>query len=168
MLLTLEEYRIENIKKLIDLLDTASTPQEIILIKYKLVKIKNAKSINEIEYIYKLSINMDLNKELEMCKEKSIEWANSLFKSEGLQNRALQNTLFEGLLWQCSVRVKHCLENNLEYTDNYLKVLKGCHKKNGYCPCKLVSEDTFCPCVENLEEIKQTGHCHCNMFKRKD
>ena len=47
-------------------------------------------------------------------------------------------------------------------------------KKHGarYCPCRIITgkkeEDTkiICPCVYHKDEIKEMGHCHCNLFVR--
>ncbi len=39
-----------------------------------------------------------------------------------------------------------------------------------YCPCRRVSgnrqEDIkiICPCIYHISEIKEQGHCHCNLF----
>ena len=39
-----------------------------------------------------------------------------------------------------------------------------------YCPCRVVSgnkkEDMkiICPCIYHISEIKEQGHCHCNLF----
>ncbi len=45
-------------------------------------------------------------------------------------------------------------------------------KRHGarYCPCRMVTgnneEDKkiICPCVYHKDEIKEMGHCHCNLF----
>lgn len=49
------------------------------------------------------------------------------------------------------------------------RIKKGIEKKKemfgeGYCPCitKIAhSPDTICPC----KEYRETGHCHCGMYK---
>ncbi|MCK5149499.1 ferredoxin:thioredoxin reductase [Candidatus Pacearchaeota archaeon] len=57
-------------------------------------------------------------------------------------------------------------------------VLKGLVKnkeKHGeiYCPCRVVTGDKekdkeiICPCVFHKQEIKETGHCKCNLFFAK-
>jgi len=39
-----------------------------------------------------------------------------------------------------------------------------------YCPCRLRSGDPekdreiICPCTYHPDEIKNEGHCHCNLF----
>ena len=50
--------------------------------------------------------------------------------------------------------------------------LLGNQKKHGgrYCPCRMVTgkkgEDKkiICPCVYHKDEVKNDGHCHCNLF----
>ena len=43
-----------------------------------------------------------------------------------------------------------------------------------YCPCRIRSgdkekdRDIICPCIYHKEEIAGEGHCHCNLFFRKD
>lgn len=43
-----------------------------------------------------------------------------------------------------------------------------------YCPCRLRSGDPekdreiICPCVYHEDEIKNEGHCHCNLFFSED
>ena len=43
-----------------------------------------------------------------------------------------------------------------------------------YCPCRVVSGDKekdreiVCPCIFHLDEIKDMGHCHCNLFVKKE
>jgi len=42
-----------------------------------------------------------------------------------------------------------------------------------YCPCRKVignkEEDKkiICPCIYHLDEINSMGHCHCNLFVKK-
>ena len=37
--------------------------------------------------------------------------------------------------------------------------------KNGYCPCRVGNEDSnLCPCEFHEKEIKEQGHCHCNLI----
>ena len=43
-----------------------------------------------------------------------------------------------------------------------------------YCPCRIRSGDPekdkalVCPCVYHQGEVEKEGHCHCNLFFRKD
>lgn len=43
-----------------------------------------------------------------------------------------------------------------------------------YCPCRKVTgnidEDKkiICPCIYHMDEIKEMGHCHCNLFVKKN
>jgi len=43
-----------------------------------------------------------------------------------------------------------------------------------YCPCRLRSGDMekdraiICPCICHKDEIAQDGHCHCQLYYRKD
>ncbi|MCK9578282.1 ferredoxin:thioredoxin reductase [bacterium] len=84
----------------------------------------------------------------EELKNKYIEYANG--KDISLNpNEKIVNAIIGGLL------------NNEE--------------KHGekYCPCRKVTGNTeedkkiICPCVYHLDEIKEMGHCHCNLFVKK-
>jgi ferredoxin-thioredoxin reductase catalytic subunit len=43
-----------------------------------------------------------------------------------------------------------------------------------YCPCRKVTGDKeedkkiICPCVYHMDEITEMGHCHCNLFVKKE
>jgi len=43
-----------------------------------------------------------------------------------------------------------------------------------YCPCRIRSGDPekdkalVCPCAYHQSEVGKEGHCHCNLFFRKD
>jgi ferredoxin-thioredoxin reductase catalytic chain len=43
-----------------------------------------------------------------------------------------------------------------------------------YCPCRLRSGDEekdkniVCPCICHRDEIAKDGHCHCQLYYRKD
>jgi len=43
-------------------------------------------------------------------------------------------------------------------------------KEELYCPCRVTSGNRekdkliICPCIYHLTEIKEKGHCHCNLF----
>lgn len=53
-----------------------------------------------------------------------------------------------------------------------IKGLLNNKKKHGelYCPCRRVTgnkdEDMkiICPCIYHISEIKEQGHCHCNLL----
>jgi ferredoxin-thioredoxin reductase catalytic subunit len=53
-----------------------------------------------------------------------------------------------------------------------IKGLLANQEKNGarYCPCRIVTGDKekdvkiICPCAYHRDEIKEMGHCHCNLF----
>jgi len=53
-----------------------------------------------------------------------------------------------------------------------MKGLEANQKKHGarYCPCRIITgnkqEDRkiICPCAYHKDELKQMGHCHCNLF----
>jgi len=36
----------------------------------------------------------------------------------------------------------------------------------GKCPCDM--SRGFCPCGEHKKEIEEQGHCHCNLFLKKE
>ena len=64
------------------------------------------------------------------------------------------------------------LNPNDKIVDFVIKGLLKNKKEKGefYCPCRVVSgnkkEDMkiICPCIFHLAEIKEQGHCHCNLF----
>ena len=43
-----------------------------------------------------------------------------------------------------------------------------------YCPCRVVTgdkekdKDIICPCIFHKQEIKEMGHCKCNLFFAKN
>ena len=45
---------------------------------------------------------------------------------------------------------------------------------NGTCPCRIRSGDKekdkaiICPCIYHRDEIAKDGHCHCQLYYRKD
>ena len=41
------------------------------------------------------------------------------------------------------------------------KIIDGINKKNGHCPCRVISnETTLCPC----DEFMKDGICKCRLF----
>lgn len=41
------------------------------------------------------------------------------------------------------------------------KIIEGINRKNGHCPCRVVSDETtMCPC----DEFVQEGICKCKLF----
>ncbi|MCP1714279.1 ferredoxin-thioredoxin reductase catalytic subunit [Methanocalculus alkaliphilus] len=42
-----------------------------------------------------------------------------------------------------------------------------------YCPCRIMTRDPdvdakiICPCIYHTDEIRDDGHCHCNLFFRE-
>lgn len=87
-------------------------------------------------------------------------------------------TTYEELLDKCKKYAKEKgikLNPNQAVVDGILKGLLRNEKEKGalYCPCRALTFDKedkkkVCPCYWNLEEIKQTGHCLCNLFVRKE
>lgn len=52
-----------------------------------------------------------------------------------------------------------------EDKDYVFKIIEGTYKKNGHCPCRLISDDTtLCPC----DEFISTGICKCKLFVKID
>ena len=46
-------------------------------------------------------------------------------------------------------------------TDYVAGIIRGIHKREGHCPCRVnVDDTTLCPCDEFVEE----GICACNLF----
>ena len=77
---------------------------------------------------------------------------------------------------------KHAGEEDLSLNQNE-KIVEGItnailrrEQQEGelYCPCRKTTgnkeEDKkiICPCIYHLDEVKQDGHCHCNLFVRKE
>jgi ferredoxin-thioredoxin reductase catalytic subunit len=60
--------------------------------------------------------------------------------------------------------------------DTVIRGLVRNRKKFGerYCPCRLRSGDkekdkaVICPCIWHRDEIAKDGHCHCQLYYRKD
>ncbi|MBN2713797.1 MAG: ferredoxin:thioredoxin reductase [Planctomycetes bacterium] len=59
------------------------------------------------------------------------------------------------------------------------RIIKGLAKRKektgkAYCPCRLVTgkpeldEKIICPCEFHVEEIKEHGMCHCQLFVSMD
>ena len=46
------------------------------------------------------------------------------------------------------------------------KIIKRCLMCEGKCPCD--TSRGYCPCSEHEKEIKEMGHCHCNLFVSKE
>lgn len=45
------------------------------------------------------------------------------------------------------------------------KILEGIYKKNGHCPCRVVSDKTtLCPC----DDFIQKGICKCNLYVKNN
>ena len=66
-------------------------------------------------------------------------------------------------------------ENDLELTEITDKILVGLERCEGHCPCKYAMwkktrpnelDKIICPCEEHKQEIKETGFCHCHLFKK--
>lgn len=68
------------------------------------------------------------------------------------------------------------LNPNEQIVNAILDGLLKNEKEHGfrYCPCRIVTgnkeEDKkkICPCFWHKDEIKDMGHCHCNLFVRED
>lgn len=61
---------------------------------------------------------------------------------------------------------KYIYVDDLEHVERIKKGLERKKEKfgEGYCPCVAPmshNEDTICPC----KEYRETGHCHCRMYK---
>lgn len=55
------------------------------------------------------------------------------------------------------------------------KIIARVNACNGYCPCVSPKEreahpenNYECPCSLMEEDVKETGHCHCNLFLRPE
>lgn len=45
------------------------------------------------------------------------------------------------------------------------KIIEGIYKKNGYCPCRVIQdESTLCPCDEFIND----KICRCKLYVRKE
>ena len=58
------------------------------------------------------------------------------------------------------------LNSNKKILNQILDVLLLNEKNKGerYCPCKLHIKENICPCTNHKKEIKEMGHCKCNLF----
>lgn len=62
---------------------------------------------------------------------------------------------------------EHNMEVNMDVID---RILKRLVVTEGYCPCvppDKWTQDHICPCKFCEEDVKNTGHCHCNLFISK-
>ncbi len=59
-----------------------------------------------------------------------------------------------------------CKDKSFTLSNQWERVVKGLIRRNGDCPCRLVS--TPCPCPFHVEEIEKTGSCHCGLFIKKE
>jgi ferredoxin-thioredoxin reductase catalytic subunit len=65
--------------------------------------------------------------------------------------------------------------DNEKVVDGIINALLRNRKFKGdiYCPCRTFTGDKekdkfiVCPCAYHLEEIKELGHCKCNLFWKK-
>jgi len=57
--------------------------------------------------------------------------------------------------------VKRLLENEEKYGSRY-------------CPCRMITgnregdKNKICPCIWHQNEVKEMGHCHCNLFVKQN
>jgi len=64
-------------------------------------------------------------------------------------------------------------DRNLEVVEKMVDIIiKGLLKNKEkyddyYCPCQVVKEGTQCPCTTLDDQIKNMGHCHCNLYQKK-
>lgn len=62
-------------------------------------------------------------------------------------------------------------ENDVELTENAQKIADFRAKRQiplNICPCAKDDVDRGCISAKCMREIKETGTCHCNCFKRKE
>lgn len=67
-------------------------------------------------------------------------------------------------------------EHDLELGKAADKIIEGVNRCFGYCPCKYTMikktnpallPTIVCPCDNHMNEINETGHCHCTLFYKK-
>ena len=47
------------------------------------------------------------------------------------------------------------------------KIINRClNACEGKCPCDMTRG--YCPCGEHQKEVAEMGHCHCNLFTKKE
>lgn len=45
------------------------------------------------------------------------------------------------------------------------KIIDGIYKKDGHCPCRVITDETtLCPC----DDFVENGNCKCKLFIPKD
>lgn len=66
-------------------------------------------------------------------------------------------------------------EHGFELSKFADKIIARTNINNGYCPCVTAKEreehpenDYQCPCSLCIDDTKEMGHCHCNLFLLKD
>lgn len=74
--------------------------------------------------------------------------------------------------------IKDCQEfakdNGYELSPYAEKIINRTNLNNGFCPCVSAKEreehpevDYECPCSLVHKDIKEFGHCHCNLYVAK-
>lgn len=63
--------------------------------------------------------------------------------------------------------------NNFDLTDNVDKIIRAKIRFFGEeewrgCPCDRDNASRFCCSTQCQKDVRETGLCHCSMFKRKD
>ena len=65
---------------------------------------------------------------------------------------------------------------NKKVVDNIINRLLENEKKHSekYCPCRAITGDKeedkkiICPCIYHKDEVKNQGHCLCNLFVKNN
>lgn len=65
------------------------------------------------------------------------------------------------------------LINDFDLTENLDEIVKAKLRFFGeydwfLCPCDRESDERFCCSIRCQKDVKETGMCHCNLFKRKE
>ena len=63
-------------------------------------------------------------------------------------------------------------DNGFELTGNVDKIIAAKLRFFGEdewrkCPCDRVNQGRFCCSTQCQKDVRETGTCHCNLFKRK-
>ena len=62
-------------------------------------------------------------------------------------------------------------QHNVELTENAQKVANARAMMNCFldkCICNQKDEERFCISKKCMDEIKETGQCHCRCYRRKE
>lgn len=99
-------------------------------------------------------------------------------EEKAVDKAELQESEEEMLKWAKAYAHKHgfVLNPDEKTVGNVVRGLVKIKSKFGrpYCPCRIRTGDEEkdrkieCPCIYHEDEITKQGHCHCNLYFKKE